>query len=195
MNNDPRDVNVEFRKQFVFSEELQKQGRFAEASDILVQLAIDFPADAVVHWRLGYVQLELDSPESAHASFDQALRIDSSCKQAIGGKGQAFAAECQWAAAELWYRRRLELADSPWYHDYLAQALIKMQRYAEAEAECQRALSASPDLGEAYLKLAYARYFQGNKGGAVEALDNAIRVEPECADVANEFRQRITNPS
>lgn len=60
----------------------------------------------------------------------------------------------------------------------LANSAFSLQQYSRAEALYLQATELDPQRAEAWNNMAYARIYQGKKIGAVEAVEQAIRLDP-----------------
>ncbi len=60
----------------------------------------------------------------------------------------------------------------------LANSVFSLQQYDRAEALYLQAIELQPQRAEAWNNLAYARIYQGKKIGAVEAVEQAIHLDP-----------------
>ena len=81
----------------------------------------------------------------------------------------------------LWLARKAceTAAFEPASHDALTLALMWMRRLDEAEAVAQRAGELDPNASQAYGALGSVLHFAGQQGRALEALEQALRLDPQ----------------
>jgi len=65
------------------------------------------------------------------------------------------------------------------YYCNRAAAYCHLNEYAEAVADCEAAVALQPDYVKAYSRLGLANFFLGNYGGAVNAYETAVDLEPD----------------
>ena len=78
------------------------------------------------------------------------------------------------------YQRAIELApDYEAAHMGLALAYFKLKQYSDAQAPLERVIALNPEQGRAYAMLGIVYKLSGEKEKAVEALQNAVHIDPK----------------
>ena len=132
------------------------------------------------YYQEGIASLDRDQ-QKAFVSFQKAVKLDPSNKEARYGLGHILALQGKLAQAEEEFRAATKLDENySEAYTYLGQVLEKQERWPEAIAAFRQALTnplyATPDLARFHLGLSLAH--QGDYQGAMEALEDALVVNP-----------------
>jgi len=130
--------------------ELYREGRFAEAAQVLEQAAADSPREARAWTYLGLARVKLNQPEDAMPALAKAVELDGKSAEAHFGKGLAHAHldELDEAIAELETAVKLN-ASHAYAHYYLGLAFDKKGREDRALLHLERFLDLAPKAPEA----------------------------------------------
>ena len=143
-------------------EQLEHQGRTAEAVDVLSGIVAEQP-DYKAYVALGKELSTLGDLSGAEKALRQALELNPKGLQAQYYLGRVF-----WAQAE---EKRKAGADAE------ASALLE-----QSVESARRTVEQKPDYGLAYLSMGIALKQLHRNGEAAEALRNAIRIVPDLPD-------------
>jgi type IV pilus assembly protein PilF len=132
------------------------------------------------YYQEGIASLDRDQ-QKAFVSFQKAVKLDPSNKEARYGLGHILALQGKLPQAEEEFRAATKLDENySEAYTYLGQVLEKQERWPEAIAAFRQALTnplyATPDLARFHLGLSLAH--QGDYQGAMEALEDALVVNP-----------------
>ncbi|MCX5728437.1 MAG: tetratricopeptide repeat protein [Nitrospirae bacterium] len=128
----------------------------------------------------GVASLDRDQ-QKAFVSFQKAVKLNPSNKEARYGLGHILALQGKLPQAEEELRAATELDENySEAYTYLGQVLEKQGRWPEAIAAFRQALTnplyATPDLARFHLGLSLTH--EGDYQGAMEALEDALMVNP-----------------
>lgn len=123
-------------------------------------------------------------PAKAKAAFRSALLLDSADGALYAALGVVLLArgEHEEAAFALEQARRFQ-PDHVQVHQYLTLALMRLQRYAEAEVVARRAVQLDPMDADLYGNLGTILALQGQSDDARAAYEHALILEPDLPDV------------
>ena len=132
------------------------------------------------YYQEGISTLESDKQKS-YVSFQKALQVNPQNKEAHYGLGYLLADQGKWPQAEDHFRAALRIdEDYSEAHTFLGKVLERQDRWPEAIQEYRQALTnplyATPDLARFHLGRALAH--EGDYQGAMEALEDAVAVNP-----------------
>ena len=132
------------------------------------------------YYQEGVASLDSDQ-QKAFVSFQKAVKLDPSNKEARYGLGHILALQGKLPQAEEELRAATELDENySEAYTYLGQVLEKQGRWPEAIAAFRQALTnplyATPDLARFHLGLSLTH--EGDYQGAMEALEDALVVNP-----------------
>ena len=132
------------------------------------------------YYQEGVASLDRDQ-QKAFVSFQKAVKLDPSNKEARYGLGHILALQGKLPQAEEELRAATELDENySEAYTYLGQVLEKQGRWPEAIAAFRQALTnplyATPDLARFHLGLSLTH--EGDYQGAMEALEDALMVNP-----------------
>jgi Tfp pilus assembly protein PilF len=132
------------------------------------------------YYQEGIASLDRDQ-QKAFVSFQKAVKLDPSNKEARYGLGHILALQGKLPQAEEEFRAATKLDENySEAYTYLGQVLEKQERWPEAIAAFRQALTnplyATPDLARFHLGLSLAH--QGDYQGEMEALEDALVVNP-----------------
>jgi tetratricopeptide (TPR) repeat protein len=134
---------------------LRAQNRYAQARTAFDRAVRAAPQRADLHLHRGEVLRAMGSLDSALSSFDMVVRLDSSIGAAHRYRGELLAAagDQQQAASAYAKAVRIDGADVTALVGQ-AEALRRLEEYAEATAALQQAVSHAPRMSRAYYVLA-----------------------------------------
>ncbi len=166
---------------------LIRQGKAAEAENVLRALARRHPDEADIQLNLGNVLLELGRPADAETVLRAALRLAPDDAQILQSLGSAQHRQSRLEEACASYRACIRAEpQAPAPRLNLVSALIDAGRCTEAEAECLVLIGFAPTLPEAHRFLGAARGFRGDTAGALRAFSRAAELAPDSAsDIRN----------
>ncbi|WP_455245135.1 tetratricopeptide repeat protein [Petrachloros mirabilis] len=132
------------------------------------------------YYQEGVANLQTDR-QRAFVSFQKAIQLNPDNKEAHYGLGHILVVQGKLKQAEAEFREAIRIdEDYSEAHTYLGQVLASQDRVPEAIAEYRRALSnplyPTPDLARYHLGKALVQ--QGDNQGAMEALEDALAVNP-----------------
>jgi type IV pilus assembly protein PilF len=132
------------------------------------------------YYQEGVASLERDR-QKAYVSFQKAVQLDPTNKEARYGLGHILVQQGKIPQAEAEFREAVKIDENySEAHTYLGEVLAYQDRWAEAIAEFRHALNnplyATPDLARYQLGRALAH--EGDYQGAMEALEDALAVNP-----------------
>lgn len=140
------------------------------------------PRSADAHAALGaaYLQRARETADPtayvrAEEALVAALRLDPRHVDALVGSGALALARHSFRDALAFGERARQISPATArIYGVIADAQIELGRYDEAVATIQTMVDLRPDLGS-YSRVAYARELYGDLGGAIEAMDMAVR--------------------
>ncbi len=132
------------------------------------------------YYQEGMAALDRDR-QKAYVSFQKAVQLDPKNKEARYGLGHLLVYQGKLPQAEAEFREAIKIDENySEAHTYLGQVLAYQDRWPEAIAEFRKALSnplySTPDLARFQLGKALAH--EGDYQGAMEALEDALAVNP-----------------
>ena len=132
------------------------------------------------YYQEGIASLDHDQ-QKAFVSFQKAVKLNPSNKEARYGLGHILALQGKLPQAEEEFRAATQLDENySEAYTYLGQVLEKQERWPEAIAAYRQALTnplyTTPDLARFHLGLSLAH--EGDYQGAMEALEDALMVNP-----------------
>jgi Tfp pilus assembly protein PilF len=135
---------------------------------------------ATGYYQEGLANLDSDRRQ-AFVSFQKAVQLNPRHKEAHYSLGHLYTVQGKYAQAEEEFREALKIdPDYSEAHNYLGQVLEATNRWPEAVAEYRLALRnplyPTPDIALYRLGRALAR--EGDLEGAMQALEDALRVSP-----------------
>lgn len=132
------------------------------------------------YYQEGVASLERDR-QKAYVSFQKAVQLDPTNKEARYALGHILVYQGKLPQAEAEFREAVKIDDNySEAHTYLGEVLAYQDRWKEAIAEFRLALNnplySTPDLARYQLGRALAH--EGDYQGAMEALEDALAVNP-----------------
>ena len=132
------------------------------------------------YYQEGVASLERDR-QKAYVSFQKAVQIDPTNKEARYALGHILVYQGKLPQAEAEFREAVKIDENySEAHTYLGEVLVYQDRWTEAIAEFRLALNnplyGTPDLARYQLGKALAH--EGDYQGAMEALEDALAVNP-----------------
>jgi tetratricopeptide (TPR) repeat protein len=158
------------------------------------------PADSVAYGNLGiwYLQKARETGDpafytKAEGVLTRALQIDPKNFQALSGLGALALSRHQFHDAFGWGQRAQPLnPDNAGIYGILGDAQIELGNYPEAFALFDRMVGLRPDLSS-YARISYARELQGNRPGAIEAMQAAADAGAPNSEAVNWARVQLGN--
>jgi len=146
----------------------------------LVALRADDPNG---HGLLGTVHETLGDHDAAAACYRRVLALRGNDPEALHRlAGVLLRTGAVEEALELAERACAAAPARAAAHATRAVALVRAERYRDAEAAARAALDRDPRLVPAWVNLGTARRLQGDNAGAVEAADRAVALAPGLAE-------------
>jgi type IV pilus assembly protein PilF len=132
------------------------------------------------YYQEGAASLERDR-QKAYVSFQKAVQLDPANKEAHYGLGHILVYQGKLPQAEAEFREAVKIDENySEAHTYLGEVLAYQDRWTEAIAAFRQALTnplyTTPDLARYQLGKALAH--EGDYQGAMEALEDALAVNP-----------------
>lgn len=170
---EPVSVSVKGR-----ADSLLAHGRYREASDCLSQLATERSLTCEEDGVLGWVQLHLNDPVAARATFQRVLAKAPGDAEAMRGEGESALAQGLAAEAVQSFQRALKvrLDHVPTLRS-LGEALTHGGDPVGAESVLQRALALDPDDARGHDLLGMARLHARGPAAALDAFARAYELE------------------
>jgi len=147
---------------------LAEMGEASEAVEYARSAATMNPRNPELQTILGEAQLRAGEPEEADAAFVRALALDATHRGGLAGRAEAATARNQPSQALAFYDQILE-SDAE-IRRGRAEALARLGRQEEAEAELTRALGESPYDGRAARQLAELKRALGADESEIRSL-------------------------
>lgn len=138
-----------------------------------VQLA---PQCAAYRLNLGHIRYWFQDYRGALHDLDQALRLDSTLREAYAVRGRVYLADrLYWRALED-FSTALAQEPAALYYLWRAEAYLAVRGFREAETDCTAGLALDPADWRLWQNRGYARYYgQLNFGGAVVDFTESLR--------------------
>lgn len=118
----------------------------------------------------------------AHSNYNKAIEFDPKNSQAYSNKGHAYDLEGNIVEAEKLYVKAIEVLPS---NDHallnLGRLYIRQEKFEDAMITLDSLFSSSPNSrfkAEGYQLLSYIKYNQEDFDGALEAIDHALKFDP-----------------
>ncbi len=158
------------------------------------------PTDSVAYSNLGiwYLQKARETGDpafygKAEGVLNRSLEIDPKNFQALSGIGALALSRHQFRDALQWGKRAEPLnPDNAGIYGILGDAQIELGNYPEAFALFDRMVGLRPDLSS-YARISYARELQGNRPGAIEAMQAAVDAGAPNSEAVNWARVQLGN--
>lgn len=113
----------------------------------------------------------------------KALELDPNLVPALVDLGMSyFIKKRSFAQAETYYRRAVEIADSPELHYYLGTSLMYQGYYEEAINQFNEAIQLNPDYAAAHMYLGITYYYKNKLDEAIANEKRAISLNPNNPD-------------
>lgn len=134
----------------------------------------------LAHANLGVLLAKSGDPIAAAGHFQAAMRLDPENPKHPHHLGKSLAQMGQLDAAIDLYTIALRLQQgSAAIHNDLGLALLSLRRPVDARNEFARAIELEPRTADWWVNLASARYALGEKRLALDAINEALRLDPE----------------
>ncbi|MDZ4858912.1 MAG: tetratricopeptide repeat protein [Candidatus Hydrogenedentes bacterium] len=143
------------------------------------------------HYHLGLAYQHLGEFERAREHYETALAADASSSRAWNNLGVTLDALQRYGKAEQAFQHAIERDLFNHEANYNLGALrIKLRRPVEAEALARDVIVRSPNVARYHLLLALALFAQGNNAGALDSLQETLRIDP-ANTVARQLRATL----
>lgn len=158
-------------------------GRHAEAEAVLDAFLAEYPTDLFGLQARCEQAWSAQDWEAARGCYERLIELHPNRVRAYEHLGFIAMAQGRFAAAEEHFLTYRYIApDQAQPHTALAELLILLGRYEEAEASLERALAVKDDFCPAFRQLVRAYAFSGRPDEALAVLDRLAGV-PACADL------------
>src|SRR5262249_46368577 len=119
--------------------------------------------------------------EQARAAAEKALRLDPLLPEAHGFMGESRARDLDWAQAETYYRRALELDPnlSETRSDFARVVLLPLGKIDEAVSQARRAVELDPLSSGAWNSLVLALYVAGRFDETIQTCQRILARQPD----------------
>jgi tetratricopeptide (TPR) repeat protein len=157
---------------------LHRAGKIDAAEEMLASARRISGNSDVLLGQLGQLELEAEAAADVDAAFDPA-------NQSAGDGDEAKAAQRQWLESQV-ERYHGILDQHPTWTDIRLRCgmLLKLLGRCEEAVECfEQATRENPALTEGWVQAGLTRHQLGDTAGALAALETAIQVKPEYADL------------
>jgi Flp pilus assembly protein TadD len=162
------------------SKALLSAGRAAEAGEVMQELVLLQPDNAVFYLQLGVAAYYQKKYGEAQTCFRKAIELDPAFANAYSNLGGVLSDQGKHSEAEAVLRKAIDLKpDSAEANVNLGNALTRLQRYGEAEAAYRKAIELKPDSAEAHCNLSGALKGQQRHEEAEAACRKAIALKPD----------------
>jgi Flp pilus assembly protein TadD len=160
--------------------ELLKEGKVAEAVEVLTEVARGNPENEDVHYNLGLALARQGKTEDAIKEYKEALRIFPSYVEAHNNLGNALMRSGRIEEAIPHFEQSVKIMpDYAAAHNNLGTALQKVGRTEDAFAQFQQAVKFNPDYWEAHFNVATSWLQQGRPKEALTELETVLRLRPD----------------
>jgi len=156
-----------------------------EAARPLLQRAKSLdPECAPARYYLGRIALDDGDPTAAQEELVQAKRSDAASWEVRAALGEAYLLQGRPQDAEAQFTDALELEpEAAWPATSLAALMVEGERFAEAGPVVARALRHNPGVARLHVLDATRLEGRGEIPAAIEALEAAVAIDDEDADV------------
>jgi tetratricopeptide (TPR) repeat protein len=187
----PRDAVVAH----LLAEATMRAGRPADAIPLYVQVVNVRPGDPDARFHLGVARLEAGQLEEAGNVFRDVVRMAPEKVEAWINLGYVQEARGMPEAAEEAYRKGMAMAPAETMPVLrLAGLLIDQERFAEASEILEQASRRIPDSFQILYTLAISSGRIGRYGQARDALERALRLEPDDTQARRLMDYLLTKP-
>jgi tetratricopeptide (TPR) repeat protein len=160
--------------------ELLKEGKVAEAVEVLTEAARANPENEDVHYNLGLALARQGKTEDAIKEYQEALRIFPNYVEAHNNLGNALMRSGRIEEAIPHFEQAVKiLPDYAAAHNNLGTALQKVGRTEDAFTQFQQAVKFNPDYWEAHFNLATSWLQRGRPKEALTELETVLRLRPD----------------
>ncbi|MFH1418530.1 MAG: sulfatase-like hydrolase/transferase [Planctomycetota bacterium] len=176
---DPKDM-VQVYRRHMRGNLLLKQGRFAEAAQLLEAAAGESPESDELYTSLGRAYLELGRSEDAEKAFEASLRKVPDEPHKLWALGEALRRQNKLNEAIGCFRRALGvLPDFGEAHRGLGMCYAAQRDFEKAYEHCRRHMELSPGSPNALVNLANVCLALKRYGEAVPLLQEALAAAPD----------------
>ena len=160
---------------YLLGEKLLKQNESGKAIACYRRALGIQPNLIEAYWRLGEIATTKSDYKTALAYYRRALKIDPNRTQSYILLGKLLSQQGNWQGAQAYYQKAATIEPkSPELCCYRGEALINLQRSAEAEQLLRQAIELDPQYFKAYYQLGNLLSQQQQWQSAVEAYETAI---------------------
>jgi tetratricopeptide (TPR) repeat protein len=173
----PSDKAADLYKQ---GERLLKKGKHAMAVKSFDAAAKAAPLFHLAHYASGNVLAQLGQRREAMKRYERAVAAKPDFAAGWNAIGVLQIDDGEYAAAVKSFDTALRAdEDHHFARIHKAQALLRLQRPAEAESELRTLLAKKPGMADAQVDLAAARSMQGDPKGAMATVDALLKKHPK----------------
>ncbi|HBG26630.1 MAG: hypothetical protein A2Y10_04675 [Planctomycetes bacterium GWF2_41_51] len=159
-----------------------KQGKYAEAAELLHKAIQIKPDSAKIHNNLGVALMQLGNLEQAQAAFEKAIALQTDFKQAYNNLGLVLKKHGRVAESEAVFEKAI-MIDAKYAEALgnLGVAFLLQRKFEDAAENLQKAIELKPNLAEFHNNLGNALMELYRFDEAIAAFDKAIEIEPQSA--------------
>jgi tetratricopeptide (TPR) repeat protein len=170
----------------------QLGGGDLEGAKATIEEGLAMAPDSIeLYERLAYVAVEMGDDAAGIAAYEKITEIRPSNSDAWMDLGALYAATGDNVKSEQAYQRVADLNPADAYQTFYNIGALIMKRDGRSDADTQRAIDAfrkaveiKPDYGQAYQELAFALLGTGDRPGALDALEDFVKIAPGSAEAA-----------
>jgi Flp pilus assembly protein TadD/peroxiredoxin len=159
-----------------------QQGRPDEAIQNFQQSLLLRPNFAIALLNMGNVYRREGAFDKAQEYLNRALELQPDDPEVNYSLGMLYAQQNQLQTAESYLQKAIALRPSyPEALNNLGVLYVHEQNYSQAEQEFRTGTQVAPNYDQSWLNLARLYAMQGDKGKAIQALQDLLRLQPENA--------------
>jgi tetratricopeptide (TPR) repeat protein len=170
----------------------QLGGGDLEGAKTTIEEGLAMAPDSIeLYERLAYVAVEMGDDAAGIAAYEKITEIRPSNSNAWMDLGALYAATGDTVKSEQAYQKVADLNPADAYQTFYNIGALIMKRDGRSDSDTQRAIDAfrkaveiKPDYGQAYQELAFALLGTGDRPGALDALEEFVKIAPGSAESA-----------
>jgi tetratricopeptide (TPR) repeat protein len=168
-----------FQEVYQHAQDAFVEGRFADVISMLADIPKEESRRPAPHNLRALALAELGHYDEALTANQRARELDPANSNYVYNEGLIYIAQADFRHAELVFRAALvQFPQSALLLEGLSEALIKQNRFDEAEESLNRAAGISPRSGSVYVAMARLYYSLGDGEKLGAAASQAITLEP-----------------
>jgi tetratricopeptide (TPR) repeat protein len=181
-------INTDFLLGFYkLSESLWEQDRFADALKVLDTAIEVHPEDIILYYSRALALEKLERNAEAIETYQHIITLQPKFSIAYHNLGELYLSQDEPAQAEALYKQAIEQNDltgaqANGFRMSLAELYINQSRWAEAQAQLVKVISAEPDNFMAYLGLGHLQFEQKQFDKALVLYTKASELNPDHAE-------------